>query len=50
MWGTDQAMSLESRGMNILRKNIREFEIALGNSDKVLYENEILTLARTIEK
>ncbi len=50
MWGTDQAMSLESRGMNILRKNIREFEIALGNSDKVLYEKEILTLARTIEK
>lgn len=50
MWGTDQAMSLENRGMKILCKNIREFEIALGNAEKVLYEKEISTLARTIEK
>ena len=50
MWGTDQAMSLEPRGMQKLCNTVRMFETALGNAEKELYEGEILTLARTIEK
>ncbi len=50
MWGTDQAMSLEPRGMQLLCSNIREFEKALGSDEKILYETEVKTLSRTIEK
>ena len=50
MWGTDQAMSLEPRGMEILCNTIRSFEKALGSSEKVLYEKELSTLSRTIKR
>ena len=50
MWGTDQAMSLEPRGMEVLCTNVRAFEIALGSPEKVLYEKELSTLSRTIKK
>ena len=48
MWGTDQAMSLEPRGMEILNNSIREFEIALGSSKKIISNKESVTLSRTV--
>ena len=48
MWGTDQAMSLEPRGMEILNNSIREFEIALGSSEKIISSKESVTLSRTV--
>jgi len=49
MWGTDQAMSLELRGMHLLCKNVRDFYLALGSAEKTLYEEEVSTLSRTIK-
>lgn len=49
MWGTDQALSLEPRGMAIMCNNIRQFESALGQSEKIVYPEEVSTLARTIK-
>ena len=48
MWGTDQAMSLEPRGMDILISTIRDFEISLGSSEKIINKHEEATLSRTI--
>lgn len=48
MWGTDQAMSLEPRGGQILISAIRDFELALGSPEKVVLEDEKKTLSRTI--
>ena len=48
MWGTDQAFSIEKRGMEVLCKSVREFEKALGSPEKTLYDDEIKTLSRTI--
>ena len=48
MWGTDQAMSLEPRGGQILISAIRDFELALGSPKKVVLEDEKKTLSRTI--
>ena len=47
MWGTDQAMSLEPRGMQIMINAIKDFEIALGNGEKEIFEKELRTLSRT---
>lgn len=49
MWGTDQSLSLEPRGMSIMCNNIRSFEAALGQSQKIVYEEEVSTLGRTIK-
>ena len=46
MWGTDQAMSLEPRGMQIMINSIKDFEIALGDG-KNIYQKELKTLPRT---
>ena len=48
MWGTDQAFSIEKRGMEVLCKSVREFEKALGSPEKTLYDDEVKTLSRTI--
>ena len=48
MWGTDQSMSLEPRGMEILTKAVKEFEKALGTNTKDVTEKEKLTLSRTV--
>tara|TARA_B100001173_G_scaffold302916_1_gene305117 strand:- start:1636 stop:2526 length:891 start_codon:yes stop_codon:yes gene_type:complete len=47
MWGTDQAMSLEPRGMQIMINAIKDFEIALGDGKKNIYQKELKTLSRT---
>ena len=48
MWGTDQAMSLEPRGMEVMITTIKEFEVALGSGIKEISGSEKLTLSRTI--
>lgn len=48
MWGTDQAMSLAPRGMQVMINTIKDFEIALGNNDKEISIDEKKTLSRTI--
>jgi len=47
MWGTDQAMSLEARGMQIMINSIKDFEVALGDGNKKIYDFELKTLSRT---
>ena len=47
MWGTDQAMSLEARGMQIMIHSIKDFEVALGDGNKKIYDFELKTLSRT---
>ena len=48
MWGTDQAMSLEPRGGQILISAIRDFELALGSSTKEVLLQEQKILSRTV--
>lgn len=50
MWGTDQPMSIEPRGMAVMCNMIRMFETALGAPEKIVYDEERTTLKRTIEK
>jgi N-acetylneuraminate synthase len=40
MWGTDQAASVEPRGMERLVKYIRDVEAAMGDGVKTVYESE----------
>ena len=40
MWGTDQAASLEERGMKSLVDQIRKYEVALGNGKKKFLDEE----------
>ena len=48
MWGTDQAMSLEPRGMQVMINAIKDFELALGNEYKEISVAEKDTLSRTV--
>ena len=41
MWGSDQAASLEPRGMDLLARYIRQWPIVRGESEKKLLESEI---------
>jgi N-acetylneuraminate synthase len=41
MWGTDQAASIEPRGLERLVKYVRDIEAALGNGIKTVYPSEI---------
>lgn len=50
MWGTDQAMSLEPRGAEILVNSIRMFEEAYGDGVLSVQDGELKTLARTISE
>jgi sialic acid synthase SpsE len=40
MWGTDQAASVEPRGLERLVQYIRDIESAMGNGVKTVYESE----------
>jgi N-acetylneuraminate synthase len=48
LWGTDQAMSLGPRGGEVLIRSIKQFELAKGDSNKVVYDEESKTLSRTV--
>jgi len=41
MWGSDQAFSLEPRGVRLLVRDIREIFSIMGNGDKVVYDSEL---------
>jgi N-acetylneuraminate synthase len=40
MWGTDQAASVEPRGLERLVQYIRDIEFAMGDGVKTVYESE----------
>ncbi len=40
MWGSDQAASLEPRGLEIIVRDIRNVPVVLGDGKKVVYETE----------
>ena len=40
MWGSDQAASVEPKGMNILVENIRDYEKAMGDGQIIIYDSE----------
>ena len=48
MWGTDQAMSLEPRGMQVMINAIKDFELAMGTGHKQVSVAEQKTLSRTV--
>ena len=48
MWGTDHAMSLEKRGMEVLVSSIEDYQKALGSSEKSINLQEVKTLSRTV--
>ncbi len=41
MWGSDQAASLEPKGLSILIRDIRTWEIACGDGQKALHPKEV---------
>mgnify|MGYP000566016237 CR=1 FL=1 len=41
MWGTDHGSSLEIHAMDLLQKRIKDVNIMLGNSEKIITESEI---------
>tara|TARA_Y100000590_G_C15708265_1_gene1009409 strand:- start:364 stop:1224 length:861 start_codon:yes stop_codon:yes gene_type:complete len=41
MWGTDHSSSLEIHAMDLLKKRIKDINIILGNSEKIITESEI---------
>ena len=47
-WGSDQSMSLEPRGLELLVKYIRMFEQSKGDGVKEIYEKEKKVLSRTV--
>ncbi|HUC60483.1 MAG TPA: N-acetylneuraminate synthase family protein [Alphaproteobacteria bacterium] len=46
MWGTDQAASLEPRGMELMAKYIRTWEVVRGDGKKRVYDSEIPILKK----
>lgn len=46
MWGSDHAASVEPQGMQRLVRDIRDFEIAIGDGIKKVYESEMSALKR----
>jgi N-acetylneuraminate synthase len=44
MWGSDHAASVEPQGMQRLVRDIRDFEIAIGDGVKKVYESEMSSL------
>lgn len=46
MWGSDHAASVEPQGMQRLVRDIRDFEIAVGDGVKKVYESEMGALKR----
>ena len=47
-WGSDQSMSLEPRGLELLVKYIRMYEDSKGDGVKKVYESEKKVLSRTV--
>lgn len=47
-WGSDQSMSLEPRGLELLVKYIKMFESSVGDGIKKVYDQEKKVLSRTI--
>lgn len=41
MWGSDQAASLEPRGLELMVRDIRELSVILGDGIKKVYESEL---------
>jgi N-acetylneuraminate synthase len=41
MWGTDHGSSLEIHAMDLLQKRIKDINIMLGNSEKIITESEL---------
>lgn len=50
MWGTDQAASIEPKGLNILVKAIRNYEKTLGDGIKRVVESEIPVMKKLRRK
>jgi N-acetylneuraminate synthase len=46
MWGTDQAASVEPRGLERLVQYIRDIEAALGDGVKTVYESEYAVMQK----
>jgi N-acetylneuraminate synthase len=46
LWGSDQAASVEIHGLEILVRNIRDIESALGDGVKRVYESELAARTR----
>src|SRR5262249_29343594 len=46
MWGTDQAASVEPRGLERLVQYIRDIEAAMGNGVKTVYESEFAVMKK----
>ena len=46
MWGSDHAASVEPQGMQRMVRDIRDFEIAIGDGIKKVYESEMGALKR----
>lgn len=46
MYGSDQAASLERRGLDVLVKGIRSCELALGTGEKRMLDGELVTAAK----
>lgn len=47
-WGSDQSMSLEPRGLELLVKYIRMYEGSVGDGIKKVYDQEKKVLSRTV--
>jgi N-acetylneuraminate synthase len=46
MWGTDQAASVEPRGLERLVKYIRDIEASMGDGIKTVYESEMQVMKK----
>ena len=46
MWGSDQSASIEPRGLEMLVRDIRVIEEAMGDGQKVIYESELSSLEK----
>lgn len=46
MWGTDQAASVEPQGLLRLVRDVRNVELALGNGEKVITEEEMVIMKK----
>src|SRR5262249_42597774 len=46
MWGTDQAASVEPRGLERLVQYIRDVESAMGDGVKTVYESELAVMKK----
>ena len=50
MWGSDQSASVEMQGFSKLIRDIRNFEEAYGDGNKVVYDDELPILQKLRKK